>query len=924
MISVIVRTLGRASLVAALESVAAQQRSDVEVIVVDASGALVPPVCDGLNIRVVSQGKPLHRSVAASAGLAAVRTRWAIFLDDDDVLLTGHLSKLATAIENAPDAVLAHTGVELVRLGEIGPPAAVFDAAFEPWELLLGNRMPIHAALFDAQRAQAAGADFDPTLDLYEDWDFWLQLRLLGPFVHVPGVSARYIVSAESSGVHLVAFGDETYWRVWLKWWARAPRSWWAGALKAGASLTRVRQELIGKLDQQHAELLAEQGHAQKALSENEALRQEIVAGLRVLEDARQTLAGAQALAASTAAELDAERQALRAAQQVLSATQSDLAVNLAAHQTTLQALGQSDQALAEQRIAQQRSAENLQAIQNSACWRWTAPLRAVMDAAMRSRLKLARLRRDGTWRRFTALPQASRAYQAWIDSIESRDRASRAADLVALPALTIAVLMPVYNPQLAALDAAIQSVLAQSHPHWQLCIADDASTQPGVREALRAWAAREPRIRLVERTENGHISAASNSALALATSEWVALLDQDDVLAPNALAEVADAIGRFPDAGIVYSDEDKLDSKGHRFEPYFKPAFNIELLRGQNLISHLGVYRRSLVLAVGSFREGYEGSQDHDLALRCVERLRPAQVIHIPRVLYHWRAARGSTATGGEQKPYAMQAGLRAVADHLKRSEPGAVVEVLQGFSYFRVRYPLPRVLPQVLAIVAVPAIDDAARAWVQNLQSATDYPALEMRLVQAATAEDALRQIATTAVQAPLVLSLRYGLLPAGSNWLAELLSHALRPGVGIVGGRIDSPSGHLLEGPLIGGGFTAWQGSSRRRGGYFGRAVLVQALSAVSFSALLTRGELLPLLAGGSTPCRWATDARRAGWRALWTPFAALVDVHADGSSTPADQGAQTVVDDAAFHPNLEPRQGRFVVAEEARKVAPRAGF
>ncbi|MFN5701777.1 MAG: glycosyltransferase, partial [Betaproteobacteria bacterium] len=150
-----------------------------------------------------------------------------------------------------------------------------------------------------------------------------------------------------------------------------------------------------------------------------------------------------------------------------------------------------------------------------------------------------------------------------------------------------LSVLMPTYNPPLAFLDAAIESLRSQWYADWELCIADDASTAEGVLEHLRAWARREPRIRLVTRSENGHISAASNSALQAAGGEWVVLMDQDDLLPPKALWCVVQAINEHPEAGLFYSDEDKVDEKGRRFGPYFKPAFDPDLLRGQNLISH-------------------------------------------------------------------------------------------------------------------------------------------------------------------------------------------------------------------------------------------------------------------------------------------------------------------------------------------------
>ncbi|MEY2560581.1 MAG: hypothetical protein QOG51_996, partial [Verrucomicrobiota bacterium] len=231
-----------------------------------------------------------------------------------------------------------------------------------------------------------------------------------------------------------------------------------------------------------------------------------------------------------------------------------------------------------------------------------------------------------------------------------------------------ISVLLPVYNPDLGLLEAAIASIERQYYERWELCIADDASTDPKVRPFLEEKARGDDRIKLTFRKKNGHISACTNSALEAATGEWCALLDQDDLFAEKALAFVALEIERHPDAALIYSDEDKMETNGARSNPFLKPDWNPELFLGQNYINHLGTYRTDLLREIGGFREGFEGSQDYDVALRCTERLTASQVRHIPRILYHWRAVAGSLAAVVDAKPYAKEAARRAIADHLQR----------------------------------------------------------------------------------------------------------------------------------------------------------------------------------------------------------------------------------------------------------------
>jgi len=262
-----------------------------------------------------------------------------------------------------------------------------------------------------------------------------------------------------------------------------------------------------------------------------------------------------------------------------------------------------------------------------------------------------------------------------------------------------VSIIMPVYNPKPEWLREVIQSVRKQIYPYWELCIADDASTDKRIRPILERYASEDTRIKVMFRDKNGHISAASNSALALAAGEWVALVDQDDLLSEHALFWVVDAVNKNPDALLIYSDEDKIDESGKRYDPYFKCDWNMDLFYSHNMISHLGVYRAGLLKEIGGFREGLEGSQDYDLALRFVERSEAEQIVHIPRVLYHWRAHTHSAAKSIDAKPYAVIAGEKALREHFQRMQINAVTEY--DACGYRVRYALPDKLPLVSLII-------------------------------------------------------------------------------------------------------------------------------------------------------------------------------------------------------------------------------
>jgi len=333
------------------------------------------------------------------------------------------------------------------------------------------------------------------------------------------------------------------------------------------------------------------------------------------------------------------------------------------------------------------------------------------------------------------APPPAPDTYGAWVAAYDTLTPESAGKIRQKLAGLTrrplLSVLMPVYNPEEKWLVAAIQSVCDQLYENWELCIADDASTKPHVRKVLTRFQKKYPdRIKVVFRETNGHISAASNSALALAHGEFIALLDNDDYLRAHALACVALELDAHPDADLVFSDEDKIDENGHRYDHYFKPDWNPDLFLVQNFVSHLGAYRTLLVREVGGFRVGYEGSQDWDLAMRVVERTAPDRIRHIPKILYHWRSVPGSTAMLIGAKSYATQAAEKVINEHFVRCGISALISPTKG-SYWRIHYPLPEPPPRVTLIIPTRNRLDVFKPCVESLLTKTNYPNFEILIV-------------------------------------------------------------------------------------------------------------------------------------------------------------------------------------------------
>jgi GT2 family glycosyltransferase len=508
-----------------------------------------------------------------------------------------------------------------------------------------------------------------------------------------------------------------------------------------------------------------------------------------------------------------------------------------------------------------------------------------------------------------------TREYRAWIarfDTIGEEDRRTITHAITGLadPPL-ISVVLPVYETPEVYLRAAIDSVRAQLYPHWQLCIADDASRAPHVRAVLEHYRTIDRRIEVCYRRDNGHISAASNSALALAKGEFVALLDHDDVLPEHALYLVAQAVIEHPELDLIFSDEDKIDAEGRRFDPYFKPDWNPDLVLSQNMFSHFGVFRRSLIEAVGGFRQGYEGSQDYDLVLRAAARTSPRRIHHIPHVLYHWRAIAGSAALGPQEKSYAIDRARLAIADLLTTQRIDAQVVAAAVPHFHRVRYAL-RAPPPVS--VVIPARDEIAllRSCVTGLLDRTDYPKLEIIIIDSQSRERdthayfadlatdprvrvidydkpfnyaAINNFAAALASGSMLCLLNNDIEVIHADWLREMVSHAVRPGIGGVGAMLYYPDDRIQHaGTILGiSGVAAHAHRWRRRGtpGYFGRAMLIQNLSAVTAACFVVPAKVYAEIGGfdernlavAFNDVDLCLRIGERGYRIVWTPHAEL---------------------------------------------------
>ena len=533
-----------------------------------------------------------------------------------------------------------------------------------------------------------------------------------------------------------------------------------------------------------------------------------------------------------------------------------------------------------------------------------------------------------------------------------------------------ISVLMPVYNTPEKWLRKAVNSVRAQTYTNWELCIANDASPAPHIRALLDELAAAEPRLRVVHLEQNGHICKATNAALELATGELCALFDHDDELAPHALQCLVSEFLLHPEVELVYSDEDKIDEQGARFNPHFKPDWNPELLTSQNYLCHLAGLRTATLRRLGGLRPGLEGSQDWDLFLRLSEQLKATQVRHIPRVLYHWRAIEGSTALRVSEKDYIGDSSQRALTEHFERLGVKATIERTVG-GHWHVRWPLPAQPP--LVSIIVPTRNGAAlvKQCIHSLNTRTHYAPFEILLVdnhsddpealeyfeQLAAAKgvrvlryeepfnySALNNFAAKQARGDVLCLLNNDIEALAPDWLGEMVAQALRPEIGAVGARLYYPDTKIQHAGVITGlggvAGHAFKHFGRNEPGVHYRPHLTQNLSAITAACLVIRREVFEAVGGlneaelsiAFNDVDFCLRVQAHGYRNVYAPAAELF--HHESASRGAEDSpekiqrfqseilsikriwGETLLSDPAYNPNYSLDSEDFALAYPPR--------
>ena len=824
LVSILIRSIDRETLEQTLNSVALQNYGAIEVWVIAATPAHkdMPQSVGPFPLHFVPTPVPLSRTQAANKALDHAQGSFALFLDDDDWIAPEHAQQLVLALQANQGFKAAYSQAQLVDINGANSQKELIGKPYIKSHLICFNLFVLHTVLFDLSLRQA-GCRFDEALNIFEDWDFWLQVSEHTDFFFAQKPTAYYRIH-DSSGVHQeAAFTGNAYQQIYRKWQA----SW-------------RTQDIAHLMQSSWTEIATGMSHQETLLQLEQTKSQcEIVN-----------------------ATLQEKLSELQRLQEVNNGNASKI-----------------------------QSLENtIDLMQNSRSWRWTRGIRDLGHIARKVRqlnrqqggLKqvLAKsvkvLLTSGPQGLASAAQRASEqsfSYAEWIT--QNEPTTARYSELqVTAQSWThqplVSIIMPTYNSPLNFLALAIESVKAQVYPHWQLCIADDASSDQSVRTFLEEAAGKDSRISILFRSQNGHISESSNSALSIAKGEWVALLDHDDLLHPLALYELVKCLQQHPHANIVFSDEDKVDEQGDRFGPYFKTDYNPELMWAQNMISHLGCYRKSVLDEIGGFRKGLEGSQDYDLALRVIQRSSHSQIVHIPKVLYHWRAISGSTALAPSEKPYAEIASRAALKEHMAAIEvPAWVGASPEVANMNRVRPQL--IEPAPLISILIPSIDgiDSIKRCVHSIQAKSSYQRCEILVVNSnsklsegsddlahfkalglkvlqydkPTNLSAINNFASHHAQGEYLCLMSSAIEIQTSDWMEEMLSFAQLSQAGAVGARLWSPESKGLRhcGFVTGlGGVAglAFAKIPRTEKGYFGRPVLHHRCSAVKAACLMIK--------------------------------------------------------------------------------------
>ncbi|MDP2755770.1 MAG: glycosyltransferase, partial [Nitrospirota bacterium] len=856
LVSIIVRTKDRPELLKrALQSIAPQTYRPIEVVLVNDGGCdldvdEIKDILGDVLLNYIRLEKNTGRAHAGNVGIENANGEYIGFLDDDDELYPEHVLTLISFLEQS-DYKVAYTDTKMVvrdfaaeEKQVIDVNETIFSRDFSYKELLIGNYIPFNSICFPKKILSSAGW-LDESLDLYEDWDFLIRIGQEYPFYHIKKVTAQY--------------------------------NQWSRNLQINQADTEYMKAMHLKIIGKHHEKITPE-----IILEMKHERERVELELNAFKDRYNALKAELSKTLVSSEEKDMhifQLQETIKEKDVVSIEKVHLAFQLEG------ILSERDS-----RIAQMENAIN--SIHETLGWKLLErfrrfrekilPLgtgrRKIYDLSVKS---IKYIQREG-FRRFKNrvfhrynIPVSFNRnnYEIWISKNEPdyaalKKQVKLSKEFKLNP--KISIITPVYNPGGKVFIEMIESVFNQTYDNWELCLAN-ASTEPYIKDIIERYKKTNGnKIKVKHLEQNYGIAKNSNEALSLATGDFVALLDHDDILPPFALYEVVGAVNNNPEADFLCSDEDKISEDGKtRSEPHFKPDWSPDLLRSHNYITHLSVFKKQLIEKIGSFREGFDGSQDYDLILRATEQAK--RIIHIPKILYHWRISPNSAAGNVTAKVYAFKSAKRALREHLIRIGLEGKVEDTKLLGFYRVTYNI-KDNPKVSIIIPNKDQVFVLRNCINSILKKTTYKNYEIIIVENSSSErqtfeyykelseirnisiihwdnqfnfSAVNNFGAKHATGEILLFLNNDTEVLNNDWMERMLEHGVRKEVGAVGAKLCYPNETIQHaGVVIGMGGIAGHPHlyyPKDAPGYMGKLQVIRNLSAVTGACLMTRKEI-----------------------------------------------------------------------------------
>jgi O-antigen biosynthesis protein len=879
----------------AIASVFAQTLQSFEIIIVN-DGSTDPETIEILNHIDKPKITILHtenRGVAAARNTAIEQAQgeYILPLDADDRIAPTYLEKGVQAL--AADSELGIVYCEAEFFGEKTGKFELPEFNFPG--ILLGN-MIFNSSFYRRADWQTIGGYRD-NYHGWEDYDFWLSLLELDRKVYrIPELLYFYrqTSTSRSNSMRRQNWIDD-----YVQLFANHPSLYQSNVSTLFETIVDLREN-------------THQTHYRLHLShlENYRLHQEINHLSTSLDELTEHSAQQDAIINETQAKLDRAAEALHQAESIISGMQSSKFWRLRdiwfewRHRLGLSIPGEQMVLPPAIRSGAVRSPrQNLAKVGKKV----NALTKVWQERGAQGFLQYVLFRVKARWHRHST-------YQEWIEQRKLTKTDLAAADRQISQwqyRPVFSIILPVYNVEEKWLTKAIASVRKQIYPDWQLCIADDASPASHIKSLLTRYSKLDSRIKIVLRPQNGNIVAASNSALELATGDYIALLDHDDELAIDALFEVAKLINQHPNADFIYTDEDKIDTSGKRCDPFFKPDWSPDYFHSCMYTCHLGIYRTSLIRKIGGFRPGYDGSQDYDLVLRIVEQTQ--NIYHLPKVLYHWRIIPSSVTSGEGAKPWAYEAAKRALADMVVRSPYPGRVEAGPSAGFHRIRRDI---IGNPLISIVIPSagttVETAAgkvcgvETCIRSIRDRSTYRNFEIVLVDGFDVPDSILQavqgedlqlvrckepfnfaqrinLGCRHAKGEILLLLNDDMEVITPDWLESMLEFAQQKEIGAVGAKLfflDRTLQHTGVMILGGNPGHAFRGAQGDHPGYYFSNSVNRNYLAVTAACLMIRRSLYFELDGMDEgfPLNYndvdlCLKVHQAGYRNVVTPYAQL---------------------------------------------------